>query len=109
MPANQRVGIASGNDSALLLTPVFRNLYAYCMELNLAPDVQRKLTSIAAARGSNPELLAQEAIERFVDHDESFVREVEKGLASADREELLNHEEVGHRLDRLVATKSSHR
>ncbi|HEX4773010.1 MAG TPA: hypothetical protein VH351_19410 [Bryobacteraceae bacterium] len=79
------------------------------MEVNLAPDVHRKLTSIAAARGSNPELLAQEAIERFVDHDEWFVREVEKGLASADRDELLRHEEVGRRLDGLISAKSSRR
>jgi predicted transcriptional regulator len=79
------------------------------MEVNLAPNVQRKLSSIAAARGSNPESLAQEAIERFVDHDEWFVREVEKGLTSADQGELFSHEEVGHRLGRLIAQKSSHR
>lgn len=29
-------------------------------------------------------MLAQEAIERFVDYDEWFINEVEKGLATAD-------------------------
>ena len=35
--------------------------------------------------------------------------EVEKGLASADRGELLTHEEVGTRLEKLIAEKLSHR
>jgi len=33
------------------------------MEVRLDPDVQAKLTRIAAERGSNAELLAREAIE----------------------------------------------
>jgi hypothetical protein len=47
----------------------------------------------------------QEAIARFVDYDEWFFREVEKGLASADRGDLLTHEEVGTRLEKLIAEK----
>jgi predicted transcriptional regulator len=52
-------------------------------------------------------VLAQEAIEHFVDYDEWFIREVEKGLAQIDRGELLTHEEVGARLERLIAEKQS--
>lgn len=70
------------------------------MEVHLNPDVQDKLSRIAAARGSDAEMLAREAIERFVDYDEWFIREVEKGLASADRGELLSHAEVGARLEK---------
>ena len=44
----------------------------------LAPDLQAKL---AAGRGSDVQALVQEAVERFVDYDEWFLREVEKGLA----------------------------
>ena len=72
------------------------------MEVNLDPDLQTKLSRIAAARGSKAEILAREAIERFVDYDEWFIREVEKGLASADNGELLSHEEVGVRLEKLI-------
>jgi predicted transcriptional regulator len=75
------------------------------MEVHLDPDLQAKLTRIAAARGSDAELLAREAIERFVDYDEWFIREVEKGVAAADRGELLTHEEVGTRLEKLLAEK----
>lgn len=77
------------------------------MEVHLNPDVQAKLSRIAAARGSDAELLAREAIERFVDYDEWFIREVEKGIASADRGELLSHEEVGARLEKRIAEKHS--
>jgi predicted transcriptional regulator len=77
------------------------------MEVHLNPDVQDKLTRIAAARGSDAEMLAREAIERFVDYDEWFIREVEKGLASADRGELLSHAEVGARLEKRLAEKQS--
>jgi predicted transcriptional regulator len=54
-------------------------------------------------------LLAREAIERFVDYDEWFVREVEKGLASADRGAVLTHEEASARLERQIALKQSQR
>ena len=77
------------------------------MEVHLNPDVQDKLTRIAAARGSDAEGLAREAIERFVDYDEWFIHEVEKGLASAGRGELLSHAEVGVRLEKRLAEKQS--
>jgi len=50
------------------------------MEVNLSPDLQAKLNRLAADRGSDAGTLVQEAIERFVDYDEWFLREVEKGL-----------------------------
>ena len=75
------------------------------MEVHLNPDVQDKLSRIAAARGSDAEMLAREAIERFVDYDEWFIREVEKGLASADRGELLSHAEVGARAWRSIKSR----
>jgi predicted transcriptional regulator len=69
------------------------------MEVQLGPEVEAKLSRLAAERGSAVETLAREAIERFVDYDEWFVQEVKKGIASADRGELLTHEEVGVRLE----------
>ena len=65
------------------------------MEVNLNPDLQAKLTRLAADRGSDPGALVQEAIERMVDYDEWFLREVEKGTAAGDRGEFIDHEDVG--------------
>jgi plasmid stabilization system protein ParE len=47
----------------------------------------------------------REAVERFVDYDEWFVREVDKGLAAADRGERIDHEEVGKLIDRRYPGK----
>ncbi len=77
------------------------------MEVRLDPDVQAKLARMAAERGSDAELLAREAIERFVDYDEWFVQEVEQGLAQIDRGEVLTHEEVGSRIEKLLTEKQS--
>jgi predicted transcriptional regulator len=71
------------------------------MEVLLSPDVQSKLARFAAERGRDAEALAQEAIERFVDYDEWFANEEEKGLAQIARGEVLTHEEVGTRLEKL--------
>jgi len=79
------------------------------MEVHLNPDMQSKLARLAAEQGRNTEALIQEAIARYVDYDEWFIREVEKGLASADRGKLLTHEDVGARLEKLIAEKQAHR
>jgi predicted transcriptional regulator len=67
--------------------------------------VQAKLSRLAKARGSDAEMLAKEAIERFVDYDEWFTREAEKGLAHIERGEVLSHAEVGDRLEKMLAEK----
>lgn len=79
------------------------------MEIQLPADIQAKLSRLAAARGSDAQMLVREAIERFVDYDEWFIREVEKGLASAETGAMLTHEEVGARLERRLSEKQSRR
>jgi predicted transcriptional regulator len=69
------------------------------MDVNLNPDLQAKLARLAAEQGRDTEALAREAIERLVDYDEWFLHEVEKGLAAADHDEFIDHEEVGKLID----------
>lgn len=75
------------------------------MEVHFSPDTQAKLNQLAAQSHRNPESLVQEAVERLIDYDAWFLREVEKGLAQIDAGELLEHEEVGRRLEKLIAEK----
>ena len=77
------------------------------MEVRLNPDVQARLVRLASERGRDAEALAREAIERFVEYDEWFVKEVEKGLAQIARGEVLAHEEVGARLEKSLIEKQS--
>ena len=75
------------------------------MEATLSAELQAKLARIAQERGTNPQELAREAIERLVDYDDWFVHEVEKGLAQIERGETLSHEEVGARPSKHLAGK----
>ncbi|HEY5176709.1 MAG TPA: CopG family transcriptional regulator [Terriglobales bacterium] len=67
------------------------------MEVDFTPELQNKLAQLAAEQGRDTKALVREAVERFVNHDEWFIREVEKGLAAADQGEFIEHEEIGRR------------
>jgi predicted transcriptional regulator len=73
--------------------------YTDGMEVNLSPELEAKLNRKAAEQGRNSQSLIQEAVERLVDYDEWFIREVETGLAAADRGEFVEHDEVGKLID----------
>lgn len=70
------------------------------MDVALSPELSARLARLAQKRGVVPEQLVREAIERLIDHDDWFVREVEKGLAQVDSGQTLTHEDVGARLDK---------
>ena len=75
------------------------------MEVILSPDLQAKLARVARDRGTDAQDLAREAIERLVDYDDWFVREVEKGLTQLERGDTLSHEEVGTRVRERLSGK----
>lgn len=70
------------------------------MEVEFTPDLQAKIARLAAEQGRDTQALVREAVERFVDYDEWFLREVERGLAAADRGEFIEHEEISRFIDR---------
>jgi predicted transcriptional regulator len=76
------------------------------VEVRLEPEVEAKLARIASEQGRDAETLVSEAVKRFVDYDEWFLREVEKGLAQIDRGETMSHDEVGARVEKLLTERS---
>lgn len=64
------------------------------MEVRLNPDLEAKLAELASHRGRDSEGLVVKAIERMVNYDQWFTREVAKGISAADRGELVDHEDV---------------
>jgi predicted transcriptional regulator len=46
-----------------------------------------------------------EAVERLVGYDQWFVRQVEKGLAQVESGQVLEHEEVAARMEKLITQK----
>jgi predicted transcriptional regulator len=69
------------------------------------PTWKPDLLYLAAQQGRDTEALAREAIERLVNCDEWFIREVEKGLAQIAQGKVLTHEDVGARIEKLLAEK----
>jgi len=61
------------------------------MEVNLSPELQSKLERKAKQEGRKSEALVLAPVERLVDYDAWFVRDVEAGLA-ADRGEFVDDE-----------------
>jgi predicted transcriptional regulator len=79
--------------------------YTDAMEVKLSPELQARVERIASQQGRDPESLVREAVERLADYDQWFIRQVEKGLAQVDRGEVLEHEEVAARMEKLIALK----
>lgn len=69
------------------------------MEVHFNPNLQGKLSRLAAQQGRAAETLVEEAVERMVDYDEWFLKEVDEGLASADRDEFVDHDDVRKLID----------
>jgi predicted transcriptional regulator len=93
-------GIDIGAGSSARLTRASAASTLNCMEVKITPDLEAKLARLATERGRDTQALVQEAIEKLVDYDEWFLREVEDGLAAADRGELIDHEDVGKLINR---------
>ena len=71
------------------------------MEIPLTPELEGKLKRIASQTGRPAGQVVQELIAKYLEHDEWFRSEVEKGRASLDRGEFVTHEDVGARIERL--------
>jgi predicted transcriptional regulator len=72
------------------------------MEVNLSAEKQARLQEFAHRVGKNPEERVEEAIDRMLEYDERFIAAVEEGCASARRGELLEHNDVVERIERIL-------
>jgi predicted transcriptional regulator len=69
------------------------------VEVPFDPDLQAKISRMAAQQGRKAEALVREAVERLVDYDGWFLQEVDEGLAAADRGEFIEHDAVRKLID----------
>jgi predicted transcriptional regulator len=69
------------------------------MEVHFTPSLQSKLSRMAAQQGRAAETLVEEAVEQLVEYDEWFLAEVDEGLAAADRDEFVDHNEIRKMID----------
>lgn len=75
------------------------------MEIHLTPEKEALLRQVAARTGQDAAQVVQEAVDRLLDHDTWFVREVEKGQMQAAKGDLIEHHEVVARIERRLQDK----
>lgn len=71
------------------------------MEIHFSPETEDKLNRIASQSGRQAGQIVEELVEAYVDHDQWFRQEVEKGLAQLDRGEFVEHDEVMAKIDKM--------
>jgi predicted transcriptional regulator len=74
------------------------------MAVQLKPEQEQQLNAIAAQGGLSADEHAQRGVEQYLLWRDDFVAAVKVGLDEADRGELLEHEEVVERIERLLAS-----
>lgn len=75
--------------------------YLEGMEVHFPPDIETRLQQLALANGKDAEQLVKDTVARMLEDQARFVAGVEKGIAAADRGELIDHEDVVKRINRL--------
>ena len=72
------------------------------MEVRFSPDKEARLQQFAARTGKDASQLIEEAVDRMLEYEAHFIVAVEEGRASARRGELLDHEEVVERIEKIL-------
>jgi len=72
------------------------------MDVHLSAEKEAQLRQVAALTGKDAAQLVEEAIDRMLEHDVRFIDAVEEGRASARRGELLEHDDVVERIERIL-------
>lgn len=75
------------------------------MEVKLLPESRNEARASCEPARCCAHDLARIAIEAFVDQDDWFLQEVEKGLAQIDCGEVLTHEAVGTLLEKRLTER----
>ena len=69
------------------------------MNLQVPPELEAKLTRLAAETGRTADQVAVDLLTTSMDHDDWFRTEVEKGRRAARGGRLLEHDDVVARID----------
>jgi predicted transcriptional regulator len=74
------------------------------MEIQFPPEMEEQLNSLAVESGRGKVQLVVEMVANQLSYDAWFRREVEKGIASLDRGEFVEHTEVGKHMERILGS-----
>ncbi len=77
------------------------------MEIHLTPEKEALLRQLADRTGQDTAQVLQEAVDRLLDHDVWFNKEVEKGQLQAAEGKLIDHDEVVARIEKRLQERQS--
>ena len=69
------------------------------MEVNFTPHTEAQLKEFAARKGKVAAQVVEETVVSMLERQDRFVAGVKQGIASADRGNLIDHEEVVSRIN----------
>lgn|SRR5579863_3158335 len=99
-PRAERLSCGAENVGPVLTRdPVISTLKA--MEVHFTPEQEALLSRIADQNGTDTEQLVKDAALRLVD-DLRFRAGVRRGVEQADRGELVSHDDVKARIERML-------
>jgi predicted transcriptional regulator len=71
------------------------------MEVHRTPEKEAQLQRLAVRVGKDTQEVVEEAVDRLVEYDARFIAAVEESRASARRGDLLEHDDVVKRVERM--------
>ncbi len=71
------------------------------MEVHFTSELEAKLSQVAAQQGRNENELVQDALTRYLEDESSFLEAVERGIATAERGEFIEEEEMNARIEQM--------
>jgi predicted transcriptional regulator len=71
------------------------------MEVHFSPDKQARLQEFATRTGKDAAQVVNEAVDRMLEYDVRFLEAVEEGRQAARRGDLLEHDAVVERIERI--------
>jgi predicted transcriptional regulator len=72
------------------------------MEVHFSPDKEARLRDFATRTGKDAAQLVEEAVDRMLEYDARFIEAVKEGRTAARRGDLLEHDVVVERVEKLL-------
>ena len=71
------------------------------VQVHFTPEQEAQLVQMATKAGTAPEILVRDVLARYLEDEARFLAAVEKGIAAAERGELIEEEEMDARIERM--------
>jgi predicted transcriptional regulator len=72
------------------------------VRVSLTAEHETQLRRLATRKGKDAEQVVQETVTRMLDQEARLIEAVKRGMASADRGDFVEHDEVIKRVERLL-------